>query len=82
METTVVESNTFTKLVTEHFLNEAQHRLRIDVDKEHEDFCFGVAVLAETITDRLKLATKAIGDITNIIARKDDAAHSKPEFAA
>jgi hypothetical protein len=82
LETSVVESNTFTKLMTEHFLNQAHHSKQIEVDQEYENLCFGCAVLAETIGDRLKLASKAIRDTTLALTRKNDAAHSKSEVAS
>lgn len=65
-----IESNTFTKLMTDYFLYQSHYVLEMESDKEHQDFCFGLSVLAETIGDRLKLANKAVRDSTAALCRE------------
>jgi hypothetical protein len=81
LETAVIESNTFTKLMADHFLNQSHHSLQIKVDQEHQNFCFGLSVLAETIGDRLKSAYEALNDSTLALCR-ERSTHVKQEAAS
>lgn len=81
LETAVIESNTFTKLMADHFLNQSHHSLQIQVDQEHQNFCFGLSVLAETIGDRLKSAYEGLNDSTLALCR-ERSTHVKQEAAS